>query len=42
MTHLHEWLAEQSKKHCDLCAASLMLNVITIGLMLVLQAGPGE
>jgi hypothetical protein len=33
MTGLHQLLAQQSEKHRDLCAVSLMLNVITIGCM---------
>ena len=32
ITRLHEWLADQNKRGCDLCAVSLFLWAINFGL----------
>ena len=40
MTTLHEWLASQSKRSCDLCGVALFLDFILFGLIACLHWGP--
>jgi hypothetical protein len=42
MTRLHEWLASQNKRQCDLCGVALALAIMALMLIGVLHLGADE